>query len=226
VREVKRIAILDTETTGTDPENDLVIEVAVALFDLESKCVRAQFSSLIRGALSNNAYSINRIPSMWLEDAPLAEDVWRRVGIVIDSADAFVAHQAAFDRSFTPEPLRSSRPWVCSKRHIEWPESKPGDALVHVALAHGVGVFSAHRAMTDVDTLARVFQAVGRRCNLVDMLRLAMRPRVRVISLAPFEQKDVVKSFGFEWIPDKKYWVGEVFEEDVERLPFKTRRAL
>jgi hypothetical protein len=50
-----------------------------------------------------------------------------------------------------------------------------------------------------------------------------MRPKVRCHSLAPFEQKDVVKSFGFRWSPEQKVWWRVMPFEDAEQLPFKVK---
>ena len=217
---IRRLAILDTETSGLDPASDVCVEVAVVLYDVEHRAPVASFASLVRSEV-NGAYDVNRIPVEILKDAQPPDVVWRRVSLFCETADVFVAHRAEFDRSFTPEPLRSSRPWVCSKFHVPWPEGKPGDHLVHLALAHGVAVAQAHRARTDCDTLARLFSRVAERCDLQELLRLAMRPRKRYESLAPFSEKDVVKASGFAWNAAKKVWEAELPEEDVTKLPFR-----
>ena len=222
---IRRVCLFDTETGGLDPSKDPCIEVAVCLYDLVLAAPIASFSSLIR-AETNDAFAVNRIPVEALHDAPPAYVVWRRVVAIIESAQVFVAHRASFDQSFTPEPLRSSRSWVCSKFHIDWPEGKPGDHLLHLALAHGVGVVHAHRAMSDVDTLARLLTRVAEKTNLQELFALAIRPRKRYVSLAPYEQKDVVKAHGFSWNePVAKQWSREMVPEDVEKLPFKVREV-
>ena len=222
---IRRVCLFDTETGGLDPSKDPCIEVAVCLYDLVLAAPIASFSSLIR-AETNDAFAVNRIPVEALHDAPPADVVWRRVAAIIESAQVFVAHRAEFDRGFTPEPLRSSRPWVCSKFHVDWPYGKPGDHLLHLALAHGVGVVHAHRAMSDVDTLARLLTRVAEKTNLQELFALAIRPRKRYVSLAPYEQKDVVKAHGFSWNePVAKQWSREMVPEDVEKLPFKVREV-
>ena len=205
---IRRLAILDVETSGVSPETDHCIEVAVILYDLARAAPIASFASVMR-ADTNAAFSVNRIPTEILQDAPPAEEVWRRIMVVTYSADVFVAHQASFDRSFTPEPLRSSKPWVCSMNHIEWPESKCGESLVKTALAHGIGVVHAHRAMSDVDTLSRLLTRVQERTDLQSLFARAMRPRKMYVSLASFDMKDVVKAHGFQWVPDKAVAEGD-----------------
>lgn len=221
---IRRLAILDTETTGPDPDKDQCIEVAVCLYDLVAAAPVATFSSLIR-AESNTAFDVNRIPVDILKDATPADVVWKRVAIFAETADVFLAHRADFDRGFTPEPLRSSRPWVCSKFHVEWPEGKLGDHLLHLALAHGIGVVHAHRAYSDVDTLSRLLTRVAEKHDLQEMFRLAMRPRKKYAAIVSYDDREKAKQAGFAWVPERKAWEREMVAEDVEKLPFKVREV-
>lgn len=228
---IRRVCLLDTETTGLDPAKDACIEVAVVVFDLVLAVPTASFASLIRAPRSpdgvamiidNPAFDVNRIPSDLLADAPEPSVVWRRVEAIISGAEVVVAHRASFDKSFTPEPFRSARPWVCSKYEIDWPSSKPGDGLVHAALAHGVAVAHAHRAMTDCDILSRLLTRVAERQNLQELFVRAMRPRKIFVSFAPFDQKDAVKGAGFSWDdPIPGQWSRSLPPEDVAALPFR-----
>jgi len=224
VRAMRYAALLDTETTALDPALGQVIEVAVTVFDLVIGSPVASFASLIQGE-RNEAFAVNRISEQLLVSAPSADVVWRRVAAVIEGCDIFIAHRAEFDKSWTPEPLRSSRPWVCSKFWIEWPLSEGGAGLVHVALAHGCGVVQAHRAMTDVDTLSRVLSRCKERGHdLVAMMDRAMRPRCKVQALVSYDDREKAKSLNFQWEPDTKRWTREMFEDQVASLPFPTRR--
>jgi len=218
---IRRIAILDVETGGLDPAKDPCIEVAVIVYDIVAAASVSSFSSLIR-AYGNEAFNVNRIPVELLVEAPLAEIVWRRVAAIVEQTDVFVAHRASFDSSFTPEPLRSSRPWVCSKFEIDLPDSKPGDGLVHAALAHGVAIATAHRAMADCETVSRLLTRVSERKNLQELFERAMRPRKLFVSFAPFDQKDAVKQAGFSWDdPIVGQWSRSMPPEDVAALPFR-----
>ena len=44
---MKRIAVIDIETTGLDEENDLIIEIGIVELDLDSGNIRELFNSLI-----------------------------------------------------------------------------------------------------------------------------------------------------------------------------------
>ena len=148
---LRRALILDTETTGISYEAGArCIEVGCILYDLERGAPIASYSSLMHSK-SNEAIGINGIDLELLADARDASLVWTEVVEYILSADVILAHRAEFDRSFIPPKFAAMRPWVCTKFHVDWPGAANGEHLVHLALHFGVGVVSAHRAMTDCD---------------------------------------------------------------------------
>ena len=218
---IRHVALLDTETTGLDRQTDRCIEVAVMLYDLEHAQPVASYASLIRGAESNAAQSANGIPPAMLPRAQEPDVVWRAVKWIIDPASVIIAHRAEFDRQFVPE---LGKPWVCSKVDLKWPGRMRGDHLVQLALGLGLGVASAHRAMADVDTLARILTRVAEKGHSLEQLILqALRPKLRYVSLAPFEQREIVKAHGFMWDAERKQWWRDMPPEDVEELPFPVR---
>jgi DNA polymerase-3 subunit epsilon len=219
---LRRALILDCETTGLVPPTDRAIEVAVILYDLQLATPLASYSSLIRSP-DNAAESINQIPVAVLTAAPEAADVWRRIGVYLEHADVVLAHRADFDRSFTPEPYASLRTWCCTKFHVSWPHGKLGDHLVQLALAHGLGVVHAHRAMSDCDTIARILTRVAETTPLVPLLVHAMRPRSKVVALTTYDERELTKSAGFAWNPKSKVWWGELAADQLAALPFATR---
>lgn len=223
---IRYVLLLDTETTHLDPPPvGKTIEVAVALFDVKHAQTVASFASLIRGD-SNEAQSINGIPAEMLPEANEADLVWRAVKWIGAKAQVILAHNADFDRQFTPE---LDRPWVDTESDIVWPNSNKGGrggSLAHLALSLGLGVASAHRAMVDVDTLARIFTRLAEKGHdLEALIRHGMRPKAMFHSLAPFEAKDQVKAEGFRWDPDRKIWWRKMAVEDAAKLPFKTRQV-
>lgn len=218
---IRYAAILDTETTGTNPDVDRTIEVAVMLFDVKHAQPVASLACLIKGPAENEAEPVNRIPAAMLPEGRDAERVWSAVRWIIEPAQVVIAHNSDFDRKFTPD---LGKPWVCSENDIAWPGRARGGSLVHLTLSLGLGVAHAHRAMVDVDTLARILTRIAELGHpLEPMLVHAMRPKVMCHSLAPFEQKDIVKNAGFRWDPDKKVWWRTMPLEDAEKLPFRVK---
>lgn len=218
---MKYIAILDTETTSLEPPPiGKTIEVAVMLFDVKHAQPVASFASLIKGD-SNEAEATNGIPVAMLPEAREPDRVWSAARWIIEPAEAIVAHHADFDRQFVPD---FGRPFICSENDIQWPGRSRGGSLAHLALSLGLGVASAHRAAVDVDTIARILTRLAEKGHALEPILLhAMRPKVMCHSLAPFEQKDVVKNAGFRWDGDSKVWWRRMPLEDTKALPFKVR---
>lgn len=220
---VRRLAILDTETTGTD-DADQAVEVAVVLFDVPRAAAVASWSSLIR-ADENPAERVNAIPAELLREAPPAEEVWAAAREFCAGADAFAAHGAAFDRARVPESVWEGRGWVCTM-DLPWPAAvRPGESLVGLALRHGLGVASAHRAMADCDLLARLFaRARDMGANLEELIARGLRERAKFAAVLPYERREEARDAGFRWDPERRVWWREMAVEDAAALPFPTRR--
>lgn len=219
------ILILDTETTGTD-ENATVIEVACILYSVTHAAPIRSFASLIR-AEENPAEHVNGIPAALLADSFPPDLVWPAVARMSLAAGAMVAYNAEFDRRFVADACVStaSRPWICAMDDLQWPRASESRSLVTLALAHGVGVASAHRAMTDCDILARLFtRAAEMGADLGAMLTRGMRPKARYQALVSYESNHLAKASGFRWDVAAKMWTRTMACEDAEGLSFKVRR--
>lgn len=222
---MRRALFLDTETTGLDASVDRVVEVAVILFDLELGCPIESYASLIQ-ASGNAAESANGIPPAALADANHAIEVWRRVAEVAAKADVIAAHNAEFDRSFLRAAGIASvadRPFVCTMSDFDWGGSRK---LVEIALNHGVGVASIHRALADVDTMARLFARVRERGgDLPALFRRAARPKKRFVAMVSYEARETAKQNGFMWDPQRREWYRNLPEEDAGSFPFRVREV-
>ncbi|MED5468928.1 MAG: 3'-5' exonuclease, partial [Cyanobacteriota bacterium] len=155
------LLIIDTETTGLDPKRGQCLEVGAILFHAPQRVVLAQHSFLLP-VETNAAESINRIPA----EVTRLDQPWRQgldyFQALLDAADLLVAHNAGFDRQwFGKDQLPAvSKPWLCTMEDIAWPvdrqlRSRP--SVRDLALAYGVPVWAAHRALTDCIYLAEVF---------------------------------------------------------------------
>lgn len=230
---MKRVLILDCETTGLDREKDRVIEVGCILWDVEHRSMVEVYSALLP-AQENPAEQVNGIPTALLRRV-VPSPVWDRLGDLAAEADAICAHQADFDRAFVlprmPEyfqrPCHALKaPWLCTREDMTWPKAGTGESLIATALAHGVAVTSAHRAIHDCLLIARLFEAVP---DIGERLKAAYEhaklPKVRLVSLAPFEEKDIVKDHGFKWDPQRREWWRVMAVQDSLLLPFKVRQV-
>ena len=173
----ENILILDTETTGLDNEKDDCLEVGSILFNVKSRSVLAQQSFLLPVEI-NNAEKINNIPAEITRlPQPLSEAITYFESLVRVS-DVIVAHNSEFDKKwFGLKKLpQIEKQWICSMDDITWPadrQLKTRPSVRDLALAYGVPVWNAHRALTDCIYLAEVFK----RCSdLEKMLIRALEP--------------------------------------------------
>ena len=216
------ILILDTETSGLDPAAHACLEVGAILFDVASRSVLAQQSFLLP-VDTNAAEAINRIPAAVTRlPQPWSEGL-RWFQHLSEAADVLVAHNAAFDRQWFGRgalpPLE--RPWLCSMEDIRWPadrqlRSRP--SVRDLALAYGVPVWAAHRALTDCIYLAEVFA----RCDDLETLLIrGLEPRRLVRARVSFEERHQAKEAGFRWNdPIKGAWTRRLSERECAELTF------
>lgn len=223
---MKQVAIIDTETTGIDPSQHHAIEVAVILYSVEYATPLRAFSSLIQSD-RNDAEAINNIPAAALRTAPPADQVFARVASYVQAADAVIAHRAEFDMGFVPAQIRDAKPWACSKFDLAWPkQTRVGEHLVHLALAHGLGISHAHRAMTDCEMISRLLTRIAETgTNLQSFLAYGLRPKATFEAMVSFEEKDKAKDAGFAWDGETRMWTRRMAIEDASQLPFETREV-
>jgi len=218
----KTLLILDTETTGLEPETHHCVEVGAILFDVPSRAVLAQQSFLLP-AESNAAEPINRIPAAVTRLPQPWKEALRWFQNLLDTADVLVAHNAAFDRQWfgRGELPAVAQPWLCSMEDMRWPadrqlRSRP--SVRDLALAYGVPVWAAHRALTDCIYLAEVFA----RCDDLEQLLLqGLEPRQLVRAKVSYDDRQLARDAGFRWNdPIKGAWARRLSEREIQGLPF------
>jgi DNA polymerase-3 subunit epsilon len=227
---MRRALLLDTETQGLDPKVDQVIEVGVCLYDLELACAIESYAALIR-ADTNPSERINHIPVGALTDAAPPEEVWTRVDQLASRADVIAAHRSEFDRTFVhwaikaiAHPLDALRDakWICTKTEFDWPGVGYGKSLTELSLAYGLAVMAAHRALDDVETMARILTRVRQLGHsLPDLFRRATRPKKRFVAMVSYNMRHLAKEAGFVWDSDRKEWTRNMPPEDTENLSFR-----
>lgn len=225
------VLLFDIESDGLDPATNRVIEIGYVLWSVKHRTIVECFSSLVY-ADSNAAEPFNAIsPAVLrtLDKKVDAEMAWDLVGLAAEQADAVLAHQADFDRAFAENSRETpsvhaliEKPWICTIEDFVWPrDDLAARSLVAIALAHGVAVTSAHRAINDCLLLARLLERMGD--EVEDRLHLAlqraMRPKNEFIARTAYKDKDLVKMHGFHW--NGTVWHRRMAVEDAEKLPFE-----
>jgi len=134
-----------------------------------------------------------------------------------------VAHNAAFDRQWFGRGLlpQATRPWLCTLEDIRWPAERnlrARPSVIDLALAYGIPVWSAHRALTDCIYLAEVFQ----RCDdLERLIARAQEPRRLVRAQVSYDQRHLARDAGFRWNdPVQGAWARRLSEREEQELSF------
>jgi len=223
----ERILILDTETTGLSPQQGVCIEVGVVLFDVGSRAVLQQLSFLLP-CQANPAEAINGIAAAVTRLPQPTEAALALFAALVEAADAVVAHHAAFDRQWFGQGALPALelPWICTMEDIRWPaemQLRPNPSLRDLALAHGVPVWAAHRALTDCDYLVHVFQ----RCaQLEALLVAAQEPRELYRARLSYAERHQAREAGFRWNdPVTGAWSRRLSQKELEALPFAVVRV-
>ncbi|NJL00350.1 MAG: 3'-5' exonuclease [Spirulinaceae cyanobacterium SM2_1_0] len=222
-----KLLIVDTETTGIDPDRDRVIEVAAILYSVETRSSLYQMSALLP-ARENRAVRINRIaPAALQQLSPqLEQQSLELLQGLAREADYAVAHNAEFDQQWfglgklpllrdrTGEPL----PWLCTMTDFTWPlASKSNESLINLALSHGIGVSSAHRALTDCQLIAALFDRIP---DLSGLLEQALQPRYWFQASVSYQERHLAKEAGFRWYAERRAWLAKLTVADTQALPF------
>lgn len=221
-RNPERLLIIDTETTGLSPDTHQCIEVGAVLFHVPSRSVLSQISFLLPCS-DNAAEAINGIPAVVTRlDHPWQASLACFLEMV-DGADALVAHNVNFDRQWFGRgalpPLEKT--WICSMQDIDWPSDRqlrPNPSVRDLALAYGVPVWAAHRALTDCVYLAQVFE----RCpDLEPLLEAACEPRHLYRAQISYADRHLAKQAGFRWNePLKGAWTRRLNQREIKLLNF------
>jgi DNA polymerase-3 subunit epsilon len=192
------------------------------LFDVPRRAVLSQISFLLP-CEQNPARSVNgidpevsRLPQPWPQALEFFE-------AMLAAADVVLAHNAAFDRQwFGQGPLPAiDKPWLCSMEDLRWPAERQLRATPSVrdlALAYGVPVWAAHRALTDCIYLAQVFE----RCpELERLLQAGLEPRRLYRARLSYEERHKAREAGFRWNePISGAWSRRLSEQEAALLSF------
>ena len=214
------VAILDTETTGTDPTRDKIIELGMVLIEICPETGQAYSVVDVFDELEDPGMPIPEESTRihHITDAMVAgkriDDA--RVESLLAKVALVIAHNAKFDRVFVEQRFAvfAGKAWACSWAQIPWSDEGIGSAKLEF-LAYSFGFhFSGHRAVNDCQALLEVLQqpmpASGTRAMQL-LLNNARITDIQISALAsPFATKDVLRERAYRWNADKKVWAKRV----------------
>jgi DNA polymerase-3 subunit epsilon len=221
---IRTVAVIDTETTGTDPDRDEIIDIAVVIIAVNAggQIVRIdRAGQALRDPGMPIPAAITRLTG--ITDADVRDKVidLDALEALIASADVRIAHNAAFDVAFVERllPGLAGASWACSARDFDWLEHGfDGAKLGHLLMQ--IGHFNTgHRAMADVISLLHLLahRLADGSTVIGTILARAERPSVRIEATgAAFDKRSILKSRGYRWDPTAKAWWTEILDEDLE----------
>jgi DNA polymerase III subunit epsilon len=183
------LAIVDLETTGSDPSSDRITEIAV--LEVERFEVSGQWSTLVNpgGGIPGAIQALTGITNEMVAGAPrfadLAAELHERL-----HGRVLVAHNARFDygflrREFDRAGLKFHAKTLCTVRLSRrlYP-AEPPHHLDHLIARHGIDCRARHRAMGDADALWQ-FLRIAARQHGDEIVAVAARQIARQPTLPP-----------------------------------------
>tara|TARA_B100000131_G_C18059789_1_gene589963 strand:+ start:570 stop:1427 length:858 start_codon:yes stop_codon:yes gene_type:complete len=223
-----KVAFLDTETTGLNPHDDIIIELAIKIVEIENDSGKIVSIGQDYTSFNDPKVPIKKEISLLTgisDDMVAGKNIdWREVDLLIENSELIVAHNASFDRSFIDKNSTKSshKIWACSVNDIDW--LKRGFTSTKQELLcywHGF-YFDAHRAMDDVNALIHLlthnYQDNFR--PIVELVKNSGVPiyMIRATNFSYNEiKKNRVKNQGYKWNVNDKIWCKIVNYETLEQ---------
>lgn len=219
---VRRVAIVDTETTGTDVIHDEIIDIAVVVIEVDEAGEIVGIASAGQ-ALRDPGMSIPphiaRLTGITDDDVRGKTIDLDRLERLLAGVEVRIAHSAAFDIGFVENlmPGLAGEAWACSMRDFDWLAVGFDGAKLGYLLTQ-IGRFNtAHRAMADVITLLHLLAHRLPHGGTVigDLLANAERPTVRFEAIgAPFDRRGELKARGYRWDARNRVWWTEIAKDE------------
>ena len=221
------ICVVDTETTGLDPEKDSVVELAVVVVDPDARGIVDTFEALVAptSLMGLEARAAHHIRDDMLTHARSLLDVAYTSPLASrDDITHLAAHNAAFDSQF----IKTDTPWLCTYRiamHL-WPEAPRhtnsvlryfleglDDELRATALGEEIMCQPPHRALPDAWVTAHILLRQLELRTIEELAELTVQPvLLKTVKFGKHKGEawaDLPKSY-LHWIASKDFSPDEI----------------
>ena len=214
------VAILDTETTGTNSSRDKIIELGMILVEV---CPQTGQAFRVVRVFDELEYPGIPIPEESTRIHHITDEMVAgkrindaEVESLMSDVSLVIAHNASFDRAFVEDrfPIFAKKAWACSWAQIPWAEEGISSGKLEF-LAYSFGFhFTGHRASTDCHALLEVLQNPLPSSGTLAMQALLQNARLAEIKVSalgsPFESRVVLKERNYRWNGEKKIWAKSI----------------
>jgi DNA polymerase III epsilon subunit-like protein len=244
---MRKVLLLDTETTGLDFANDRITEIGAMVVSEDFQDVEEGFNTLVWDqsypVITEEITELTGITTAELVEAGESPAfAFNEVTKLIQrhEVEKIIAYNEEFDRNMWAAELnRQGLPieqgmainWACALKDHKPNYKCKSWKLMHVALDHGVPVdpSTLHRAIADVELMRQMLVASGATLDKLLAYRNSPYVYLRAKVQKPWEDggksTDLAKAHGFSWEKAKgdsrvfeKTWVRRIKECDLKEV--------
>jgi DNA polymerase-3 subunit epsilon len=211
---------IDCETTGLDPKNDRIIEVAAVKFTLEQNL--EELESLIDPEIiiPANSIAIHHITQDMVQGKPTIDKILQKLFDMVGSHPIIghgikydidiIAHHAA--RCNIPTQIRQNRVYDTLRLARLYGES-PSNSLQTLRMHFNIEEEGAHRAMSDVVVNIQVFKKLAQNFRTIEQLTDALSRPIQMKTMPLGKHKGrLFKEVPVEYL---RWAANQEFDEDL-----------
>ncbi len=209
-----KIAVIDLETTGLDPQYDQILEFAAAMIEVDGKG-RILSVDGPRGSFNDPGRpiepAISKLTGITGEMVKGQNLSPRKLADYLGQADACLAFNAQFDRRHLEMlvPEVGAMPWICAMADVPWSDlGFDGRSQGYLLMQAGMFNPVTHRATDDVESLVNLLAHTARdgRTILDHAMANARSDTWRFEATdAPYRFKDALRRRGYKF-SFRKVW--------------------
>lgn len=217
------LCALDIETSGLNTETDRITEIGAVVWDTDRNAPIEIMNKLVNAstALTPEIVAITGI----IQEDLLTFGIEPKLALVMlgslmTMCRAAVGHNALlFDKPFLEAEFKRygmqlpAMPWIDTCADLPYPESIKTRKLTHLAAEHGFLNPFAHRALSDVLTMMKIFSHY----NADEVLATSLLPSVKLVAhvkkpwtdtaIEGSKESDKAKARGYRFEGSTKRWV-------------------
>ena len=208
-KRIRKLVILDTETTGVDNSAELIeLAFCVCSYDVRTRtvlsidCCFDAFSKPEK-SISKEVSELTHITNEMLPNKKLYHDDFKEY---LPEKCLVVAHNAGFDRRIlerTYPYVLADLSWADSMTEIDWRAKGYNGKGLEMLLVQAGYWYDAHRAINDVLALLWLLISTG---SLAELCNNASKVSLEVRLSVSYAEKDSVKALGFRFRGEDKTW--------------------